>query len=259
MYPHKRHVAAVGFDRDDMTLSAITYDEMRPGCYEPKARVDDMDLNHVEASLCFPTFPPFCSQTFASGARPKGSRSPASTPTTTGCTRSGAVMAAGAASCRCIIPLLGCGLAAAECAAMPRGVRAVCFSEIPPNLGLPSIHTGYWDPFFAACEQAEPSVMHAHRVVVEDAGDFAGAPPAVQATLSFGQRCRRSPTSSSPVCSCGSRTLKLAYSEGQIGWIPYVLERVDDVWREHRVGRALTIVRAPSTYSPAGPCGCFFA
>ena len=40
--PHKRHVAAVGFDRDDMTLSPITYDEMRPGCYEPKARVDDM-------------------------------------------------------------------------------------------------------------------------------------------------------------------------------------------------------------------------
>ena len=64
MYPHKRHVAAVGFDRDDMTLSAITYDEMRPGCYEPKARVDDMDLNHVEASLCFPTFPRFCGQTF---------------------------------------------------------------------------------------------------------------------------------------------------------------------------------------------------
>ena len=29
-------------------------------------------------------------------------------------------------------------------------------------------------------------------------------------------------------------TLKLAYSEGQIGWIPYVLERADDVWEEHR-------------------------
>ena len=28
--------------------------------------------------------------------------------------------------------------------------------------------------------------------------------------------------------------LKLAYSEGQIGWIPYVLERADDVWEEHR-------------------------
>ena len=43
VYINKRHVAAVGFDRDDMTMSPITYDEMRPGCYEPKARLDDMD------------------------------------------------------------------------------------------------------------------------------------------------------------------------------------------------------------------------
>src|SRR3546814_15680632 len=47
-----------------MTMSPITYDEMRPGCYDPKARVDDMRLNHVEASLCFPSFPRFCGQTF---------------------------------------------------------------------------------------------------------------------------------------------------------------------------------------------------
>ena len=63
--PHKRHVASVGFPRDEMTLSPITYDEMRPGCYDPKARLDDMDVDHVEASLCFPTFPRFCGQTFA--------------------------------------------------------------------------------------------------------------------------------------------------------------------------------------------------
>ena len=33
-----------------------------------------------------------------------------------------------------------------------KGVHAVCFSEIPPNLGLPSIHdkNGHWKPFFAA-------------------------------------------------------------------------------------------------------------
>jgi len=28
--------------------------------------------------------------------------------------------------------------------------------------------------------------------------------------------------------------LKLLYAEAQIGWIPYVLERVDDVWDVHR-------------------------
>jgi hypothetical protein len=48
IYVHKRHVAAVGFDRDDMTMSPITYEEMRPGCYDPKARVDDMEVNWVE-------------------------------------------------------------------------------------------------------------------------------------------------------------------------------------------------------------------
>ena len=60
VYINKRHVAAVGFDRDDMTMSPITYDEMRPGCYEPKARMADNDENWVEASLCFPTFTRFC-------------------------------------------------------------------------------------------------------------------------------------------------------------------------------------------------------
>ena len=64
VYINKRHVAAVGFDRDDMTMSPIIYDEMRPGCYEPKARVADNRANWVEASLCIPTFPRFCGQTF---------------------------------------------------------------------------------------------------------------------------------------------------------------------------------------------------
>ena len=42
----------------------MTYDEMRPGCYQQAPRLDDMDLNWVDASLCFPTFPRFCGQTF---------------------------------------------------------------------------------------------------------------------------------------------------------------------------------------------------
>src|SRR2546429_7175409 len=64
MEPHKHKAAAVGCERDEMSLSPITNDEMRPGWYGPKARVADMELNWVEASLCFPTFPRFCGQTF---------------------------------------------------------------------------------------------------------------------------------------------------------------------------------------------------
>ena len=49
--PHKRHVAAVGFPREEMSLSPITYDEMRPGCYDVKERVSDMLANHVRHVL----------------------------------------------------------------------------------------------------------------------------------------------------------------------------------------------------------------
>jgi hypothetical protein len=63
-WPHTRLGACAGFDPDDVHVVPITYDEMRPGCYEQPARLADMDLNWVDASLCFPTFPRFCGQTF---------------------------------------------------------------------------------------------------------------------------------------------------------------------------------------------------
>ena len=49
-----------------------------------------------------------------------------------------------------------------RCVATPRAeFRAVTFSELPANLGLPSIHSGYWDPFFGACEETSSVIcMH---------------------------------------------------------------------------------------------------
>ena len=71
----------------------------------------------------------------------------------------------------CLIPLWDVDLAVAEVKRnAARGARAICFSEIPTHLGLPSIHTGYWDPLFAVCEETRTVAVHAHRIVVEDAG-----------------------------------------------------------------------------------------
>lgn len=54
--------------------------------------------------------------------------------------------------------------------------------------------------------------------------------------------------------------LKLAYSEGQMGWIPYALERADDVWEEHRAwgGVKDLIPEPPSTYYYRQIFCCFF-
>lgn len=260
MYPHKRHVAAVGFDRDDMSLSPITYDEMRDGCYDPKARLDDMDINWVDASLSFPTFPRFCGQTFLE-AQDRELATACVLAYNDWMVEEWCGDSGGRLIPLPIIPLWDVDAAAAEVRRnAARGARAVCFSEIPPHLGLPSVHSGYWDPFFAACEETRTTVCMHIGSSSKMPATSADAPPAVQATLSFGNAM----SSLSDFLFSGVLvrfpTLKLAYSEGQIGWIPYILERADTVWEEHRAwGGVRDIVpEPPSTYYYRQVFGCFF-
>ena len=260
VYIHKRHVAAVGFDRDEMTMSPMTYDEMRPGCYDPKARVDDMELNWVEASLSFPSFPRFCGQTFLEAKDRELAEACVYAyndwMVDEWCGGSG-----GRLIPLPIIPLWDAELAAAEVRRnASRGARAVCFSEIPAVLGLPSIHTGDWDPFFAACAQTGTVVCMHIGSSSKMPATSADAPVAVAATLSFGNAMSSLTDFLFSGVLVRFPDLKLAYSEGQIGWIPYILERADDVWLEHRAwGGVRDIVpEPPSTYYYRQVFGCFF-
>ena len=261
VYVHKRHVAAAGFDRDDMTMSPITYDEMRPGCYQPKPRIDDMELNHVEASLCFPTFPRFCGQTFTAATTDRDLgmacvRAYNDWMVEEWCGESG-----GRLIPLCLIPLWDADLAATEVRRnADRGVRAVCFSEIPPHLGLPSIHSGYWDPFFAASAETGTVVCMHIGSSSKMPATSADAPASVAATLSFGNAMASLADFLFSGVLIRFPSLKLAYSEGQIGWLPYILERADDVWEDHRAwtGSHDLVPEPPSTYYYRQVFGCFF-
>ncbi|HWW45117.1 MAG TPA: amidohydrolase family protein [Acidimicrobiia bacterium] len=258
--PLKRHIAAVGFDRDDMTLSPITYDEMRDGCYDPKARVDDMLMNHVEQSLCFPTFPRFCGQTFLE-AKDKDLAAACVTAYNDWMVEEWCGGSDGHLIPLTLVPLWdveGCAAEVRRNAA--RGVHAVCFSEIPPHLGLPSIHTGVWDPFLQACAETETVVCMHIGSSSKMPATSADAPPAVQATLSFGNAMSSMTDFLFSGVLVRFPELRLAYSEGQIGWIPYILERADDVWQEHRAwgGVRDRVPDPPSTYYFRQIYGCFF-
>ena len=260
VYIHKRHVAAVGFDRDEMTMSPMTYDEMRPGCYDAKARVDDMELNWVEASLSFPSFPRFCGQTFLEAKDRELAEACVYAyndwMVDEWCGDSG-----GRLIPLPIIPLWDAELAAAEVRHnADRGAHAVCFSEIPAVLGLPSIHTGDWDPFFTACAETRTVVCMHIGSSSKMPATSADAPVAVAATLSFGNAMSSLTDFLFSGVLVRFPDLKLAYSEGQIGWIPYILERADDVWLEHRAwGGVRDIVpERPSTYYYRQVFGCFF-
>jgi predicted TIM-barrel fold metal-dependent hydrolase len=260
VYINKRHVAAAGFDRDEMEMVPITYGEMRAGCYDPAARLADMDLNHVEASLSFPTFPRFCGQTFSEG-RDKDLGLACVQAYNDWMIEEWCGDSNGRLIPLTIIPLWDVDLAVAEverCAT--KGSHAVCFSEIPPHLGLPSIHSGYWDPFFAACQTTRTVVnMHigSSSRMPATSGD---APVAVAATLSFGNAMASMADFLFSGVLVRFPGLTLAYSEGQMGWVPYILERADDVWREHRAwgGVKDTVPEPPSTYYYRNMYTCFF-
>jgi predicted TIM-barrel fold metal-dependent hydrolase len=125
---------------------------------------------------------------------------------------------------------------------------------------LPSIHSGYWDPFFTACQETDTVVCMHIGSSSKMPATSSDAPPAVAATLSFNNAM----ASLSDFLFSGVLvrfpSLHLAYSEGQIGWLPYVLERADDVWREHRAwgGVRDLVPEPPSTYYYRQVFGCFF-
>jgi predicted TIM-barrel fold metal-dependent hydrolase len=269
IYVHKRHVAipldatpggdVTKFDRSKMYIAALTYDDMRPGCYDPKARVEDMTLAGVDGSISFPTFPRFCGQTFMEGNDLDLGLACVQAYNDwmieEWCGDSG-----GALIPLCLIPLWDVDLAVKEVERnAARGARAVCFSEIPTHLGLPSIHTGLWDPFFAACQQTRTTVCMHIGSSSKMPSASPDAPPDVEVALS----CNNSMASLMDFLFSGVLVrfpeLKLAYSESQIGWIPYALERADNVWKYHSSWTKANekIPEPPSSYYYGRVFGCF--
>ncbi len=271
IYVHKRFVAIPleatpdgdisRFDRTVMEMTPVTYDGMRPGCYDRDARIKDFELNWVDGSLPFPTFPRFCGQTFKEGDDKELGLACVKAyndwMVEEWCEPSG-----GYNIPLMIIPLWDADLAAEEVKRnAARGVHAVCFSEIPTRLKLPSIHTGYWDPFFSACNDNQVTIcMHVGSSSTNPAAS-PDSPPAVGGTLAF----NNSMASMADWLFSGKMIefpeLRIAYSEGQIGWIPYALERADTVWEHHDAWMHTKerIPEPPSTYYWGRIFGCFTA
>jgi predicted TIM-barrel fold metal-dependent hydrolase len=253
---------AIGFDEKKMENIALTYDEIHPGAWKQDARLADMTTNHVEASLCFPNVVPgFCGQRFLRHPDKELSLL--------------CVQAyndwmiddwcAGAGKGRLIplvlVPLWDAELAAGEvrrCAA--KAPVAVSFCENPHELGLPSIYTGKWDPFFRACEETGACIsMH-----IGSSGKIPttskDAPYMMTSILMFVD----SMTSTLDYLLGGVferfPKLKIAYSEGQIGWLPYAIRRADKVWlaKDKEAGDYKRTPDPPSSYVKGHVFGCIF-
>jgi predicted TIM-barrel fold metal-dependent hydrolase len=252
-------LAMAGVDRKDSHNDPIVYDEIRPGCYEQSARLADMDANHQEAGLCFPSFPRFCGQTFLEASDKELALA---------CVRAyndwmieewGGGDGYGRLLPMALIPLWDVALAAAEvrrCAA--KGNTSIAFSESPPALDLPSIHTDHWDPLWAACTETE-TVVNCH---IGSSSTFPRTGPDSPMLTTFALVHEGSQRALVDWLCSGVfdrfDSLRVALSEGGIGWIPFMLERIDYTLSGHTGHAGVDhLKKKPSEYYADHIYGCF--
>jgi predicted TIM-barrel fold metal-dependent hydrolase len=227
--------AVAGRPREEYGIEPMSYEEMRPGCWDVHERVKDMNAGGVLSSLNFPSFPGFAGRLFAAAADKDLAL---------------AVVQAyndwhldewcGAYPDRFIpmtLPVLwDPELAAAEVRrTAAKGCHAVTFTENPSLLDYPSFHSDAWDPFWAAVSDTDTVVsihLGSGGKLVTTSAD---APVDVMMTLQ-----------PMVVCQCAADIMwspilgkfpdiKFALSEGGTGWIPYFLERIDRTYDLHHL------------------------
>jgi predicted TIM-barrel fold metal-dependent hydrolase len=221
------------------SLEPTRFEDMRPGCWDADARIADMDLCGIWASMNFPSqITGFCGRVFSTCSDP----------------------ALGLAVTKAwndwlydewysshpsrIIPLgisfLGpssdgsATLGADEIRRnAARGFRSVTLPERPHAIGLESLFSGWWDPIIEACVETD-TVISLH---VGSSGTYPippGAPALQLGATMFGQlslgACAEWLWSGYPL---RYPELKIAMSEGGIGWVPMLLDRLEIMTRRN--------------------------
>ena len=239
-------------------LEPNRFDEILPGCYDPKARVDDMDVDGVAAQLCFPSFPKFAGTVFLQAedkelarhcveayndfiidewcALRAGPADPARDPAAVGC-RAGR---------RRDRALRGEGRA---CHLLPG-------EPVPARPARRSTPTGGTRCSARRRTPEMPLCLHF---------GSSGRPPTVAADAPFAVSIALYGCNSmyatadllfSPVFHRFPR-LKVALAEGGIGWVPYLLERIDYTWERHKYYTGVDLDTRPSDLFRRHIWGCF--
>jgi len=226
--------SVAGRPPEEYGMEPVRFSQMRDGCYLRDARVGDMNANGMLAALCFPTWTDFAGTNYA-----KASDKELALATIQTYNDWHVDELAGGQPGRfiplCVVPLWDVGLAVREVERLAaKNVHAITFPDNPAAKGLPSIHSGYWDPLFQVCQEARV-VLCAHigtglgvPIPSDDAPQsswIVNLPLSIAFAASdwtFSQVFVKFPK------------LKFALSEGGIGWVPYFLERADFTYNHHK-------------------------
>jgi len=261
VYPFPKLSAASGFETLD--VEPVTFDQIRPGGWKQADRLADMTANHVDVSLCFPNvLPRFCGQTFLEREDKELAllcvQAYNNWMIDEWCANDGR----GRLIPLTLIPLWDPAAAALEvhrCA--DKGSFAVAFSENPYHLGLPSIHDKdrFWDPFLTACQETDTVVCMHIGSSSKMPATSPDAPFSVSSTITFANAMGSMCDYILSGVFVRFPRLRVSYAEGQVGWMPYIIERMDKIWAERGdASFGIDLPEPPSTYIPGHVWGCIF-
>ena len=227
--------AVAGRPKEEYGIEPMSYDEMRPGCWDVHERVKDMSAGGVLGSMNFPSFPGFSGRLFAEIPDKDLAL---------------AVIRAyndwhidewcGSYPDRFIpmaLPVLwDPALAAEEVRRVAaKGCHSTTFTENPARLGCASFHSDAWDPFWTAvCDEGVVVSIHlgSGGKLVQTSPD---APVDVMMTLQPMVICEAAADLLWSRVLRSFPQIRFALSEGGTGWIPYFLDRVDRVYDLHHL------------------------
>jgi len=240
----------------------VVYDEIHPACWKQAERLKAMDANHNEAALCFPTVPRFCGQTFLERSDKELALASLQAWNDWMLEEWCAGDGAGRLIPLSIIPLWDVELAAAEVRrTAEKGSCSIAFSEAPHALGLPSVHSGYWDPLWQACDETGTVVSMHIGSSSRMPNTSSDAPQPVGVTLNVQNSIHALADWVWSGIFARYPRLKVALSEGQVGWMPFFLERMDSIWRRaelYDVRLRDVLPEPPSSYARRQVYGCIF-
>lgn len=226
--------AVVGRPLEEYGMEPTSLEQLRPGVYDVHERVNDMDVNGIAASLNFGSAVGFDGSRFHKAADKDAAlihlRAYNDWHVKEWC---------GAYPARFIpcgiLPTWNMEATVAEIRRLAdMGCNVVSVSENPTVHGLPSIHNAYWEPFWRAIVDADTTICC--HIGAGNPAPHASMETPIEAWI----------TTMPMSIATGAAdwlqlkalhdypALRIALSEGGIGWVPYFLERADySNWR-HR-------------------------